>query len=126
NRPRPPSLYNYAISSLLGNSAWNARPYSFVRPSAPAPSYGDVQIGFNVAGPIRIPWLVTYGPSMQLGYQHGDVHNATTRSAVMPTAAERAGDFSASVGVVRDPLTGQPFSGNVIPADRISRQASTL
>ena len=42
----------------------------------------------------------------------------------MPTALERAGDFSqtrtssGALIVVRDPLTGQPFPGNVIPANR--------
>jgi hypothetical protein len=44
----------------------------------------------------------------------------------VPTAAERAGDFSGAplVGCTPeapiDPLTGQPFPGNVIPADRRS------
>ena len=43
----------------------------------------------------------------------------------MPTAAERAGDFSApglagcTPPVPMDPLTGQPFPGNVIPANRL-------
>jgi hypothetical protein len=53
-------------------------------------------------------------------------HNATTHSALIPTAAERAGDFSQSGVVVRDPRTGQPFDGNVIPSDRISPQAIAL
>ena len=38
----------------------------------------------------------------------------------MPTRADLAGDFSARATVIRDPLTGQPFPGNVIPADRIT------
>ena len=44
----------------------------------------------------------------------------------MPTEAERNGDFSAprnpncNPNVPIDPLTGQPFPGNRIPADRIS------
>ena len=37
----------------------------------------------------------------------------------LPTRAMRAGDFSALSTVIRDPLTGQPFPGNVIPANRI-------
>jgi len=126
NRPKPPSLYNVAVNSTLGNSAWNTRPFSFAGSTAPAPSYGDVQLGFTIAGPLKIPWLVSHGPSMFLNYQHGDVHSAATQSAVMPTSAERAGDFSHSPIVVRDPLTGLPFPGNVIPADRISPQAAAL
>jgi hypothetical protein len=45
---------------------------------------------------------------------------ADTRLAHVPTALERAGDFSASGLTVRDPFTGLPFPGNVIPASRMS------
>jgi hypothetical protein len=126
NRPRLSSLYNGGVNVALGNSAWNAVPYSFTSPSPPAPSYDDLQLGFNFGGPLRIPWVVKYGPQTFLNVQHAVSHNATTHSALMPTAAERAGDFSQSGVVVRDPRTGQPFEGNVIPADRISPQAAAL
>ena len=126
NRPRPSTLYNFAGTAVIGSSAWNAPPYSFIEPAAPAPSYGDLQLGFNMAGPLRIPWLVKYGPSMTLGYQHASTHNATTLSAVVPTAAERAGDFSALGTPIRNPVTGQPFAGNVIPAEFISAPAASL
>ncbi|HEY8549685.1 MAG TPA: TonB-dependent receptor [Vicinamibacterales bacterium] len=39
--------------------------------------------------------------------------------ATVPTERMRAGDFSEANFVIRDPLTGEPFPGNVIPADRI-------
>ena len=46
-------------------------------------------------------------------------------SFLVPTSAERRGDFSGLLRngnpvIIRDPLTGQPFPGNVIPASRIS------
>jgi hypothetical protein len=50
----------------------------------------------------------------------------SVRAAFVPTAAERAGDFSGptiegcSGPVPVDPLTGQPFPGNRIPANRLS------
>jgi hypothetical protein len=126
NRPRPRSLYNFGVTVATGNSAWNARPFSLLGSAAPAPSYGDYQAGATLSGPLRIPWLVSSGPSMQVSYQHGDIHRATTASAVMPTTAERVGDFTQSPTPVRDPLTGQPFPGNVIPADRINPVAASL
>src|SRR6266571_2467369 len=49
-----------------------------------------------------------------------------TRTAFVPTAAERAGDFSGPIiedcssDRPIDPLTGQPFPGNRIPANRLS------
>jgi hypothetical protein len=50
----------------------------------------------------------------------------TVRQALVPTAAERAGDFSGpridgcSSPVPNDPLTGSPFPGNRIPSSRLS------
>jgi hypothetical protein len=44
---------------------------------------------------------------------------AETRVSHVPTLQERAGDFSASDFVLRDPLTGAAFTGNRIPADRL-------
>ena len=35
------------------------------------------------------------------------------------TAAERSGNFSDYTGVIRDPQTGLPFAGNIVPANRI-------
>jgi hypothetical protein len=51
---------------------------------------------------------------------------STVRTSFVPTEAERRGDFSApgipgcSPATPIDPLTGQPFPGNIIPQDRIS------
>lgn len=126
NRPSSGALYTGGLSVVLGNSAWNARPFSFGGSGVPAPAYGDAQLGFTLSGPLRIPRLLTNGPQSYVAYQHGVTHTAMTQSALMPTAAERRGDFSGSLLGVRDPLSGLPFSGNVIPAGRISPQAVAL
>jgi hypothetical protein len=44
----------------------------------------------------------------------------------MPTTAERLGDLSLTTAPIFDPLTGIPFSGNVVPTERISPQAEAL
>jgi hypothetical protein len=46
--------------------------------------------------------------------------------ATVPTAAMRNGDFRGTAINPRDPLTGQPFPNQVIPADRISPQARAI
>jgi hypothetical protein len=107
NRPRLFNKYTGAVSVVVGNSVWDARPYSFGQSAAPAPSYGDVQLGFLLAGPMRVPWLVKNGPETNVAVHHRVVNTATTQSALMPTAFERAG-------------------GNVISSDRISPQAAAL
>ena len=59
----------------------------------------------------------------------------SSNNVTVPTAAMRAGDFSellrpnqffSTVQVIRDPLTGQPFPGNIIPADRLSHNGVAL
>ena len=46
------------------------------------------------------------------------------RSVTVPTALQREGDFSQTLDgsgkpvIIRDPLSGNPFPGNVIPKDR--------
>ena len=61
-------------------------------------------------------------------------HDVQSRSVstAFPTAAERAGDFSRltnSAGqpvTIYDPLTRQPFPGNIIPANRINAVAAAI
>jgi hypothetical protein len=126
NRPGQRVLYTGAVTSLIGNSAWNARPFSFAGSTAPHPSYGDVQLGFTLGGPLKIPSLLKHGPETVIHYQHGVTHNATAQSALLPTLAERHGDFSRMSTPIRDPQTGLPFAGNVIPSNRISSQGTAL
>src|SRR5262245_9716183 len=52
-----------------------------------------------------------------VGYQNTDLQNVgTTKTATVPTAEQRAGNFGSTV--VRDPLTGLPFPNNQIPVSR--------
>jgi hypothetical protein len=126
NRRGQRSLYNGGIGVQLGNSSWDARPYSFAGQQAPKPAYTDMQIMGTFGGPIRIPGLLTNGPVVFLGYQRLKDHNTSTQSALMPTPGERGGDFSRSPAPIVDPATGLPFPGNVIPRERISTQAAAL
>src|SRR5438093_5304470 len=51
------------------------------------------------------------------GWQGTDLQNVgTTKTATVPTAEQRAGNFGSTT--VRDPLTGQPFPNNQIPVSR--------
>jgi hypothetical protein len=132
NRRNARSLYNGGIGVLFGHSALDARPFSFAGQQAVVPSYNDAQIVASFAGPLRIPGVLRTGPNMFLGYQRTVDHNASTQSALMPTALERAGDFSQTRDALGrpvqliDPLSGRPFAGSVIPQARLSPQAASL
>jgi len=57
-----------------------------------------------------------------VGYQNTDLQNVgTTKTATVPTAEQRAGNFGSTV--VRDPLTGLPFPNNQIPVSRFDPAA---
>ncbi len=45
---------------------------------------------------------------------------------LIPTAQMLAGDFSGLGKTIKDPLTGNPFPGNVIPASRFDPIAKQL
>ena len=132
NRRNARSLYNGGVGVLLGNSALDSRPFSFAGQQTRKPSYSDAQIVASFAGPLRIPNLLRNGPNMFLGYQRTVDHNASAQSALMPTALERAGDFSQTRDALGrliqpvDPANGRPFAGNVIPLTRLSPQAASL
>jgi hypothetical protein len=131
NRRGPRSLYNGGIGLLVGHSALDARPFSFTDQPTIKPSYLDAQIVGSFAGPVKIPGLRNKANAF-VGFQHTTNNDATTQSALVPTAAERRGDFSHSVDAVGqpvrliDPTTGQPFPDNTIPAARLSPQAMSL
>ncbi len=127
NRPRPPGVYTYAAGLQLGSSAWDARPFSLTgsqRGQAVVRGHAGAR---HVPGAGQVPWL--RNPiTLMLGYQGTSATNATTQFTRMPTALERAGDFSQTLDArgqpvrIVDPATGQPFDGSAIPPDASARR----
>jgi len=133
NRRGRGSLFNYQLAIVEGNSTFDARPFTFAGQPVAKPDYNDFHMSGTFGGPLRFRhFMPVRGPNVFLSFQHGDDHNATTQPGLMPTALERAGDFSQSRNAfgqalqIVDPLTGKPFAGNMIPGARISPQAAAL
>ena len=99
--------------------------------------------GFTVGGPIFIPKVLNTNRTRAFFFYNTEI----TRSVLpggqtfntvgilqytTPTALERIGDFSKSVDtngkliVVKNPATGAPFSGNMVPASLINAQGQKL
>ena len=99
----------------------------------PAP-FDYKQYGYSFGGPVPGSMfkdkLFFFGAQEWVNY-----YAVSTNTAVVPTEAMRNGDFSQLLGpnpfystpqIIRDPLTGLPFPGNIIPANRLSPNGIAL
>lgn len=80
------------------------------------------QFGAAFGGPIQKDKTFFFASYSGLRQQETYYRN----SARVPTALERAGNFSQSAIQPRDPSTGQPFPGGIIPPSRFDPAALTI
>jgi Carboxypeptidase regulatory-like domain len=80
------------------------------------------QYGGAIGGPIRRDR--TFFFASYSGLRQEETYFRDT--AIVPTARERAGDFSQSAQKPRDPNTNAPFFGDIIPANRRDPAALTI
>ena len=106
------SAYEYFRNDVLNTRTFFAK-------NIPALRYN--LFGVSVGGPIiknKTQFFFNYEGRRQVA--------SVTDVLNVPTAAEDAGNFSADSYVVKDPLTGKPFPGNVIPSTRLDAVGSKL
>ncbi|WP_263352904.1 TonB-dependent receptor [Acidicapsa acidisoli] len=119
------------------NEDLNANDYFANREGLPRSRYRYNNPGYLIGGPVIFPGTkFNRGRDKLFFFWSQDILARTVPTSVsyqtFPTQLERTGDFSQSYGqngqliVVKDPLTGQPFPGNKIPAGRISAQGQEL
>ena len=120
-------LYTYALSLVDTNSALDARSYSLTGQNTPKPAFNNMTGTFSLGGPLKIPHIIDRnGPQMTLNYSRTENRSPSVLTGLMPTAAERSGDFSQAEA-------GNPAAiylpGNPSPQDKltsISPQAQQL
>jgi trimeric autotransporter adhesin len=124
------SLYSGNLGLILDSSALDARPFSLTGQSTPRPGYNHAQGVFAFGGPLKIPHLLRNGPQFFINYQWIRNRNPALQTGLMPTQAERDGDFSHVLNALGqpvqliDPSTGSPIPSNTI--SQISSQAKAL
>jgi len=133
NRYTGSGSYFFRDDKLQANSWTRNRSTNPRENSGPAP-YDYKQYGYSFGGPIPGEWfkdkLYFFAAQEWVNF-----FQVATNTATVPTAAMRNGDFSQLLGanpfysdpqLIRDPLTGLPFPGNVIPANRLSPNGIAL
>jgi hypothetical protein len=86
------------------------------------------QFGFQMDGPFVIPRLYDgHNKTFFMGAYEGVRGEALTSPIVtVPTALMRQGNFSEISGAIRNPFTGEPYPGNIIPAAQLSAIAQRI
>jgi len=106
------SAFEFLRNDKLNANQWNV---------SSKPPLRRNQFGGTLGGKIIADKLFYFGSYSGLRQRQVDLRNG----AVVPTALERAGNFSQSRNqqgqliVIRDPLTNAQFPGNIIPASRL-------
>lgn len=110
---------------FLRDESFDARGY-FEDPNSAKVPFHFQQFGGTLGGPIKKDktfFFIDY----QATRRHGVDTEVNPGIFSVPTAAQRHGDFSGEGNnVIYDPLTGEPFPGNVIPADRFDPLAANF
>ena len=121
--------YNANANYTFGGSALDSAPYQ-LRPDSPVQErpYNRQSFGGTLGGPLKIPGIYdgTRRTQFTATYNGSRGTNLFDQYATVPLAEMRAGNFSASPQAIIDPLTGQPFPGNVIPQSRMDPASIAL
>jgi carboxypeptidase family protein len=124
NRFSGSGSFFYRDDKLQANTWTRNKSPNASENSGPAP-FNYKQYAYSIGGPLMKDKLFFFGAQEWVNYKAG-----ATNLATVPTEAMRRGDFSellvggnpffSTAQVIRDPLTGQPFPGNIIPTNRLS------
>ena len=121
-----------------GNRYTGTAFYDFNSSGLNALTYNEKQAGAERGDPNsdthQHRWGASFGGPLISGktFFHASYEGSNNKAiygggrANVPTQAMRNGDFSGTTIVLKDPLTGQPFPGNVIPASRIDPAATNI
>lgn len=136
--------FHGTVYEFLRNSKMDANSFFANRAGIPLGALKRNQFGATLGGPVVLPKMYN-GKDRTfffIDYEGFRESQLATSNFTVPTALERAGDFSRTTTaanaliVVYDPntlrevspgnFTRSPFAGNIVPADRISATSRAL
>jgi len=118
---------------VFTDSDWNNRTWVQQKNNDPKPKTDQQIWGYTIGGPVVIPKIINGRNKLFFFYAHEyrptttAINSGNVIRFRLPTAAERAGDFSQSrdqngnlITAIKDHAAGgAPFPGNIIPAARL-------
>jgi hypothetical protein len=113
-------------NEIHGSALWFNRnkeyaAKNFFQTGQPKPAFNRNEVGATIGGPIVKNKLFYFGSFEDLLERS----SLTTSNLSVPTDAMKSGSF-AGLATIIDPLSGQPFANNQIPASRIDPRAQAL
>ena len=118
-----------AVFWFGSNSALNAEPFSLQGQPQQQPASGSNRFGLTFMTAPYLPHLTKPSGKDTVFLTLSGTRQSTPEDlyALVPTVAERAGDFSApGLPAIYDPTTGLQFPNNMIPPSSIVSQATEL
>jgi len=130
---RAPSQIHGMVFMTLANSVVNARPFSITGQEVPQPPYASARFGFLVGGPLVIPKIVKDTSTFfYVNYTGTRSRQSYSAVEIVPTALERAGNFSQTLQSSGAPVQIfqpgglTPFPNNIIPSSKLNPIAVKL
>jgi Carboxypeptidase regulatory-like domain/TonB-dependent Receptor Plug Domain len=120
----------------IRNEAFNANNFFNNQQGIARPVYRYNTFGYNIGGPIYWPGKFNSNKNKLFFFFSQEFLPTTEPSGTLdftvPTALQRTGNFSQTLDVsgnlivVKDPATGAPFPGNIIPPSQINPNLQKL
>lgn len=128
--------FHGSVYESNGNKAFDGRNFF----SSTVSPFNQNMFGFTIGGPVfaapssprhdKLFFFWSEGWNRRVGpeYVSATAPPQSVFTDTTPTATQRGGNFSALLPgtVIVNPATGQPFSGNIIPATSIDQNAALL
>lgn len=128
--------FHGSFSYFKRHEQFNANDFFNNRNGIKKPRYRYNTYSYTIGGPVYIPGKFNTEKNKLFFFWSQEIWPQKTGVPVtfvtMPSALERTGNFSQTVDVnnrlipVRDPQTGQPFPGNIVPANRLDANGLAL
>jgi hypothetical protein len=107
------NAFHGSLFEFMRNDRLDANNWFNNRARRPKPHFSQHQFGGTLGGPIMRDKTFFFAD-----YQGMRINQGQTYVSTVPSELMRQGNFSELNRPIYDPLTGQPFAGNIIPQNR--------